>query len=119
MSEKNIPKKYSELRSIYKNYIDAYNALYQLKTEKGEGLNTIYKMIKTELIESNKQLPKNIIRDIAFIVRYNNRYMKSYLYLAKLISDEYHVTDVRRIEIVFNFFFIKNMELNYALNMVS
>ena len=37
---------YSELRSICKCHIDSYNALYQLKTEKEEDLNSIYEMIK-------------------------------------------------------------------------
>ncbi|EAY14518.1 hypothetical protein TVAG_388490 [Trichomonas vaginalis G3] len=107
MSEKDIPKKYNELRSIYKDYIDVYNLLYQLKTENEEELNSIYIMIKTELTESIKLLPQNIIRDISNMVPYNNRYTKSYLLLAKFISDEYHVTNVRYVEIAFNFLFYK------------
>ncbi|EAY01089.1 ankyrin repeat protein, putative [Trichomonas vaginalis G3] len=88
-----LPNKYSELRSIYKYYIDAYNALYQLKTENSEEINKIYKMIKTELIDSKSQLPNNIINDILRIIRYNNRYLKPYLSLAKLIYDNYQVND--------------------------
>ncbi|EAX91458.1 hypothetical protein TVAG_078960 [Trichomonas vaginalis G3] len=85
MSNQDIhPNKFSELRSIYKYYIDSYNALYQLKTDKEEELISIYKMIKTELIDSKKHLPKFIIKDILNIITYNNRYAKSYLFLAKL-----------------------------------
>ncbi|EAY16383.1 ankyrin repeat protein, putative [Trichomonas vaginalis G3] len=92
MTEKNIhPNKYCELRSIYKYYIDSYFALYQLKTEKEEELSSIYKIIKTELIESKKYTPKKIAEDILNIIPYNNRYTKSYLYLTKLISDDYQV----------------------------
>ena len=99
MSDQDIhPNKFSELRSIYKYYIDSYNALYQLKTENEEDLNSIYKLIKTELINSNKYPPQIIMRDILNIIPYNNRYTKSYLYLAKLISDDYHVTEVRRVK---------------------
>ncbi|EAY00140.1 hypothetical protein TVAG_330690 [Trichomonas vaginalis G3] len=41
------PNEYNKLRSIYKYYIDSYIALHQLKTDKEEELNKIYKMIKT------------------------------------------------------------------------
>ncbi|EAY00010.1 hypothetical protein TVAG_029140 [Trichomonas vaginalis G3] len=65
MSDQDIhPDKYSEFRSSYKYYIDPFNALYRIKTDKEEELNSIYKMIKTELIDSKKLLPTNIIRDI-------------------------------------------------------
>ncbi|EAX99994.1 hypothetical protein TVAG_028990 [Trichomonas vaginalis G3] len=101
------PSKYCKLRSIYKYYIDSYNALYQLKTKKEDELNKIYKMIKTELIDSKKHHPQIIIRDVLNIIPYNNRYTKSYLYLAKLISDEYHVKDVKNVELVSNFLFYK------------
>ncbi|EAY22300.1 hypothetical protein TVAG_377790 [Trichomonas vaginalis G3] len=108
MSDKDIhPNKFSELRSIYKYYIDSYNALYQLKTENEEDLNSIYKLIKTELIDSNKHPPQIIIRDILNIIPYNNRYTKSYLSLAKLISDDYHVTDVRNAGPMSDFLFYK------------
>ncbi|EAX88417.1 hypothetical protein TVAG_231630 [Trichomonas vaginalis G3] len=99
------PNKYSELRSNYKYYIDICNALYQLKTEKEEELNSIFKMIKTELIDSNKYPPQNMIKDVLYIISYNNRYAKSYLYLAKLISDEYHVKEVNIVTHILNFLF--------------
>ncbi|EAY04746.1 hypothetical protein TVAG_288880 [Trichomonas vaginalis G3] len=99
--------KYSELLSINKYCINAYIALYQLKTEKEEELDSIYKMIKTELIESKKYPPRNIIKDILDIILYNNRYTKSYLTLAKLISDDYNVTDVFNVEDISNFLFYK------------
>ncbi|EAY00781.1 hypothetical protein TVAG_231210 [Trichomonas vaginalis G3] len=108
MSDRDIqPNKYSKLRSIYKYYIDSYNALYRLKTDNEEDLNKIYEMIKTELIESNQYPPQNILKDILNIISYNNRYTKSYLYLAKLISDEYHIIEVKRIPIISNFLFYK------------
>ena len=83
------PNKFSELRSTYKCYIDTYTALYQLKTENVEGLNSIYNLIKTELIDSKKCLLNNLVRDILNIIPYNIRYSKSYLSLTKFISDEY------------------------------
>ncbi|EAY09682.1 hypothetical protein TVAG_098180 [Trichomonas vaginalis G3] len=105
------PNKYSKLRSIYKYYIDSYDALYQLKTEKEEDLNSIYKMIKTNLIDSKKRLPQIIIKDILGIVPYNNRYTKSYLSLAKLVSDDYQVKDVSNVELVSNFLFYKEYSI--------
>ncbi|EAY12976.1 hypothetical protein TVAG_405220 [Trichomonas vaginalis G3] len=127
MSDEEIhPNKYSELRSIYKYYIDACNALYQLKTEKEEDLISIYKMIKTELIDSNKHPPQIIMRDILNIIPYNNRYTKSYLLLAKFIYDDYQVKELRDIDdylyIIFyeeygikltNFSFLEKLKLNY------
>ncbi|EAY16012.1 hypothetical protein TVAG_262620 [Trichomonas vaginalis G3] len=101
------PDKYSELRSICKYYIDSYIALYQLKTEKEEELNSIYQMIKTELIDSKIKFPQNIIRDILNIIPYNNRYAKSYFFLAKLVSDEYHVKKVNNVVLISNFLFYK------------
>ena len=81
MIDKDIPpNKYSELRSIYKHYIDSYIALYQLKTDKEEELNEIYKMIKTELIDSKIYPPKKIVEDVLDIILYNNRYTKSVSY---------------------------------------
>ncbi|EAY12405.1 hypothetical protein TVAG_445170 [Trichomonas vaginalis G3] len=99
--------KYSELRDIYSYHIDSYNALYQLKTKNAEELNSIYKMIKTNLIESKKCRPQTIISDILNIIPYNNRYAKSYLELSKLISDDYHIKEVRNIPIISNFLFYK------------
>ncbi|EAX91187.1 hypothetical protein TVAG_287110 [Trichomonas vaginalis G3] len=93
MSEQDVdPSKYNKLRSICKYYIDSYLALYRLKTENEEELKSIYKMIKTELIDSKKYLPTNAIEDILDIIPYNNRYTKSYLFLVKLLSDDYHIT---------------------------
>ncbi|EAY21187.1 hypothetical protein TVAG_283560 [Trichomonas vaginalis G3] len=108
MSDKSIfLNKYSELRSLYKYYIDSYTALYQLKTENEEELSSIYKMIKTNLIDSKNYLPKYIIKDIVGIIPFNNRYIKSYLTLMKFITDEYNVNDVSKIPIIFNFVFYK------------
>ncbi|EAY20275.1 hypothetical protein TVAG_192510 [Trichomonas vaginalis G3] len=98
MSDQDVhPSKYNKLRSTYKYYIDSYIALYQLKTDNEEELNKIYKMIKTELIDSKKFPPKIIMNDILNIIPYNNRYAKSYLFLAKLIYDEYHVEEVNNL----------------------
>ncbi|EAY18587.1 hypothetical protein TVAG_462730 [Trichomonas vaginalis G3] len=99
--------KFTELRSIHKSYIDLYNALYQVKTEKEEDLNTIYKNIQTELIDSMKFPPQSIIRDILKIIPYNNRYVNAYLTLAKRISDDYHVEDVSNVEPISNYMFYK------------
>ncbi|EAY07712.1 hypothetical protein TVAG_117930 [Trichomonas vaginalis G3] len=108
MSDQGIQSnKYGELRSAHKDYIDLYIALYQLKTENEEELNSIYKMIRATLIDTNKYLPKNAIRDILDIIPYNNRYTKSYLSFAKRISDDYNVKQVNNILPISNFMFYK------------
>ena len=103
----NHPDKYSEMRNICKDCIDLYILLYQLKVKNEEELNLIFEKIKTVLIDSKKLNPKNIIEDILNIVPYNNRYTWSYLKLAKLISDEYHVKKVGKIAYISNFLFYK------------
>ncbi|EAY19948.1 hypothetical protein TVAG_402020 [Trichomonas vaginalis G3] len=103
MSDQEIhPNEYSKLWSAYKYYIDSYKALYQLKTDKEEEINSIYKMIKTELIDLKKHLPQNIIRNILNIIP-----LFAYLSLAKLISDEYHVQDVYGVQHISNFLFYR------------
>ncbi|EAX94535.1 hypothetical protein TVAG_429770 [Trichomonas vaginalis G3] len=95
MSDQDIhTDKYSELRSSHKCYIDIYNALYQLKTENEGELNSIYNLIKKELINSKKDLPQSVMEEILDIIKFNNRYTMSYLFLAKLIFDEYHLEAV-------------------------
>ncbi|EAY03683.1 hypothetical protein TVAG_031820 [Trichomonas vaginalis G3] len=108
MSEQDVhPNDFSAQRSMYKYYIDSYNALYQLKTENEEELNKIYNMIKTELIDSKKYHPQNIVKDILNIIPFNNRYTKSYLTLAKFITDDYNVKEVTDISVISDFIFYK------------
>ncbi|EAY03346.1 ankyrin repeat protein, putative [Trichomonas vaginalis G3] len=47
------------------------------------------------------------MRDILYIILYNNRYTKSYLSLVKLISDDYHVEEVCNVEPILTFLFYK------------
>ena len=108
MSDQDIHQsKYSELKSIYKCYIDSYNAFYKLKTENEEEMNKIYKMIKTELIDSKKRLLYIIVSDILRIIPYNNRYTKAYLSLAKLIYDNYQVNEEIRVPLTVGYLFYK------------
>ncbi|EAX99507.1 ankyrin repeat protein, putative [Trichomonas vaginalis G3] len=102
-----LPNKYSELRSIHRHYIDCYIALYQLKTKDEKELNTFYTMIKSDLIHSNKCHPYDVVKDILNIIPFNNRYTKSYLKLAKDLSDDYQVTEVRDIPTISNYLFYK------------
>ncbi|EAY12364.1 ankyrin repeat protein, putative [Trichomonas vaginalis G3] len=64
-------------------------------------------MINTNLIDSKNHLPETIIKDIIDIIPYNNRYTKSYLSLAKLISDNYQVKEVNTVIHISNFLFYK------------
>ena len=108
MSDQNIlPSKYNELRNIFKYYIDSYIALYWLKAKSEEELNSIYNKIKIEMIDSKKYPPQRVIEDILGIIPYNNRYTKSYLEIAKHISDDYHVIEVNKVEAISNYLFYK------------
>ncbi|EAY19390.1 hypothetical protein TVAG_101080 [Trichomonas vaginalis G3] len=100
-------KKYSELRDTYKSYIDPYIALYQLKADNDEELTSIYKTLKTNLIDSKKRHAQDVIRDIFNIIPYNNRYTKSYLRLAKFFVDEYQIKVVTYIPDISRYLFHK------------
>ncbi|EAY16290.1 hypothetical protein TVAG_423430 [Trichomonas vaginalis G3] len=112
------PKKYSELRSMCKYSIDSYNALYQLKTENEEEIHKIFKMIKTELIDSKKLLPHTIISGILCIILYNNRYTKAYLSLVKLIYDNYQINKEINVPLTVRYIFYKEygIKLNKSDN---
>ncbi|EAY17982.1 ankyrin repeat protein, putative [Trichomonas vaginalis G3] len=68
-------------------------------------------MIKTEMIDSTKYLPKDIMRDILGVIPYNYRYAKSFLFLAKLISDDYHVSEISNIPFISNYLFNKEYKI--------
>ncbi|EAX94882.1 hypothetical protein TVAG_370530 [Trichomonas vaginalis G3] len=108
-----VPNKYSELISNYKNYIDTFTALYQLKTENKEELNSIFKLIKTNLIDSKIYLPQNIVKTILDIIPFNNRYTKSYLDLVKIISEDYHIEELTNIPNFYVFLIYKGYGSDY------
>ncbi|EAY12885.1 ankyrin repeat protein, putative [Trichomonas vaginalis G3] len=117
MSEQDIlPNKYSELRSIGRYYIDCYNVLYQLKTNNEKELNTIYTMIKSDLIDSNKCYPSKVVKDILSIISFRNSYTKSYLKLAKQLSDDYQVKEVIDVPNVSNYLFYKEYGIILSKN---
>ncbi|EAY10968.1 hypothetical protein TVAG_446700 [Trichomonas vaginalis G3] len=105
---------YDKLMGIFTGYNDVFNALYRLKTNDEEKLNAIYKKIEQNLINSYRIPPGEIINKISQLSIYNNRYMKSYLAIAKQIVDEYHLNQVNKINMVFNYLFYK--EYNIVLN---
>ncbi|EAY22544.1 hypothetical protein TVAG_035680 [Trichomonas vaginalis G3] len=105
---------YDKLMGIFTGYNDVYNALYRLKTNDEEKLNAIYKKIEQNLIDSYRIPPGEIIDKISKLSIYNNRYMKSYLAIAKQIVDEHHLNQVNEIGDVFNYLFYK--EYNIVLN---
>ncbi|EAX97229.1 hypothetical protein TVAG_196730 [Trichomonas vaginalis G3] len=102
---------YDKLMEIFTGYNDVYNALYRLKTNDEEKLNAIYKKIKQNLIDSYHISPGEIVNKISQVSIYNNRYMKSYLAIAKQIVDEYHLNQVNEINKVFNYLFYKEYSI--------
>ncbi|EAY13541.1 ankyrin repeat protein, putative [Trichomonas vaginalis G3] len=98
---------YNELMSTYKNYCNAFDSLYQLKTKDENEIAAIYKNLKVHLIDSNKYPPNHIISDISFISKYKNLCMKSFLAIAKQIFDEYHPNTFVNIYYAFDYLFYK------------
>ncbi|EAX98993.1 hypothetical protein TVAG_432020 [Trichomonas vaginalis G3] len=108
MIDKNLNSfKYDELMSRYQSHVDTYNALYRLKTNNEEDLKEIFHKIKTNLIALHNCSPTDIISDISAMSRYNNRCMKSYIQLVKLIYDEYKPTEKITTVFPFDYLFYK------------
>ncbi|EAX97444.1 hypothetical protein TVAG_226880 [Trichomonas vaginalis G3] len=108
MSDKSvIPIQYDEFMDNFKECIDSFNALYQLKTNNEEEIRSIYKLIKINLLESKIYLPQFIIQSISTISIYNNRYMKAYLQIVKQIFDDYHPECIKEVKPIFNYLFYK------------
>ncbi|EAY01035.1 hypothetical protein TVAG_295690 [Trichomonas vaginalis G3] len=103
---------YDELMNKFKNYIDSFNTLYQLKTENEEEIKKIYKNIKTNLIDSNIFSSKEIITVISRIHKYNRRYIKSYFKLAELIHEEYHPKDIESVSSIFHDSYLEDISID-------
>ncbi|EAY13535.1 ankyrin repeat protein, putative [Trichomonas vaginalis G3] len=76
-------------------------------------------MIKNNLIDSKATSPENILKHILDTIAFNNRYLKSYLALAKLIYDEYHVKDVSDVGIIPRYLFYKEYRINLGAYDIS
>ncbi|EAX88824.1 hypothetical protein TVAG_025920 [Trichomonas vaginalis G3] len=92
---------------IIKDYNDAITAIYRLKTYKEEEIETIYQLIKRNLIETKFFTPSQIIHIIESVSIYNNEYMMSYLILFKRIYDEYNPINLQNIGKIFAYLIYK------------
>ncbi|EAY08459.1 ankyrin repeat protein, putative [Trichomonas vaginalis G3] len=105
---------YNEMSSMFKDYMDTMTSLYRLKTRNEEEITEIYKKIKTNLIETEIFSAEAMLSEISNIVVYNNRYLRSYWRIFKMIYEEYHPEKVPHISFVFNYF--ANQEYGIVLN---
>ncbi|EAY22183.1 hypothetical protein TVAG_093570 [Trichomonas vaginalis G3] len=96
-----------ELISKYKDYIATIDALYKLKTRNEDEIDQLFKMIKTNLFDTNLSTPKMIIQQIAGITSCCCHYFKSYWTLFKKIYEEYHPTPSITLSPVFDYFVYK------------
>ena len=114
MSENSNPMcKCEEIFEIFKNGIAGWQALYQLITKNEEEINTIYQNIKTNLIDKLKIPSDYVIRSISDLVIYRNRYIKSFLKIAKNIYDDYHLTQV---DVSYHFDSYSHQEIGFIFN---
>ncbi|EAY21320.1 hypothetical protein TVAG_166950 [Trichomonas vaginalis G3] len=99
--------KYAELLVTYKDYVETFNSLYQLKSENEEEINKLFNMIKTNLIDTKYFGVDQIIKIFSNIIIYRNGYLKSYFALFKKFYEEYHPKQVPGISVIFNYFAYK------------
>ncbi|EAY19812.1 ankyrin repeat protein, putative [Trichomonas vaginalis G3] len=81
---------YTTLSNKYKDYIEGFDMLYQLKALNEDEIKKVYDIIKTNLIDTMKCSPSDIINQIFQNIVIRNRYLKSYWTLFKMIYEEYH-----------------------------
>ena len=98
---------YDGLFPKYKDYIDTFNALYQLKSNDENEINKIYQMIKTNLIDTSLFTPSKIIYKISMIIQFNNCFLQSYWKIIKRIYDEFHPNQIDNIPTHISYFFYK------------
>ena len=85
---------YEALIEINKEYIETFRAIYRLATLNEAKIDKIFKIIKNNLIETKIFSPNRICSTIYKVVKYNNRLLKSYLYLFYKIYIEFHLKDI-------------------------
>ncbi|EAY12899.1 hypothetical protein TVAG_430640 [Trichomonas vaginalis G3] len=101
-----LPIQFDELKNLLQDDIDSFDALYRLKTHNAEEISSIYKVIKTKLLETKKYSPQTIIYSISALIFNNNGYIKSYLQLVKQIYDDYH-PKITKVYYTFKYLFYK------------
>ncbi|EAY11465.1 hypothetical protein TVAG_248320 [Trichomonas vaginalis G3] len=95
---------YSELMNTYKDYDDLFVRLYRLHTYKEEEVDEIYQEIKKQLLETKMFTPIKLISILYTAAKFNNRYLRSYFAIFKMIFDEYHITTDSGISSIFLYF---------------
>ncbi|EAX92038.1 hypothetical protein TVAG_141550 [Trichomonas vaginalis G3] len=98
------PKPYDELMARYKDYITAFDSIYKLNSNEKNEISKVYKLIKTNLIETKIIMPDQMINIISEASNNNLRYLNGYLAICKLIYDEYHPQNIVRISKFFDYF---------------
>ena len=106
--------KHAELLVTYKDYIETFNSLYQLKSENEEEIRKLYNKIKTYLIDTKYFDVAQIITIVSKIIKYRNGYLKSYFTLFKMFYEEYHPKYIHGISQIFDYFVYK--EYGFVFN---
>ncbi|EAY07892.1 hypothetical protein TVAG_142460 [Trichomonas vaginalis G3] len=96
MSNQQLPNKsFDELVMEYKDYIDVFDSLFKLNTHDPDYLLSLYQQIKTVLIEKYCFYTDPVLSSIDDACDKNNKYVREYWKLFKMICDEFqvHFTD--------------------------
>ncbi|EAY02479.1 hypothetical protein TVAG_055680 [Trichomonas vaginalis G3] len=92
MSEcQNLTRHYDILLHMCKDYIDAFNSLYTIKSNTEEEIDKVYEKIKKNLLENKLFSPEEIIIQIQFACDYRIGYLRAYWEIFKKIYHEYGI----------------------------
>ncbi|EAY11576.1 hypothetical protein TVAG_081480 [Trichomonas vaginalis G3] len=85
---------YAEFMEENINYVNAFDKLYKINSWNVEEIDGIFHDIKSNLIDTNRYTPSQILDIIAETSKYRNRFIKSYWVLFKKFFDEYRPTQL-------------------------
>lgn len=113
MSSPNI--NYEELTKKYKAYQDIISQFFRLKTTKEEELQAIYQNFKTNFLNPKIYTAINMYYLINNAFPYNNRYLRSYLRIMKMVYEDFKINPEPYVSSVLFYFFNEEYGLPVSL----
>ncbi|EAY20219.1 hypothetical protein TVAG_021660 [Trichomonas vaginalis G3] len=102
---------YEEFLEVFHDAIVTLKALYRLKAKTQDEITRIYKEIKRNLIKMKVFTPSQILSAISCAAIYNNRFLRSYWALFKIIYNKYQPKTLDNLTPLFNELFRLEYEL--------
>ncbi|EAY02896.1 hypothetical protein TVAG_168980 [Trichomonas vaginalis G3] len=102
---------YEELMKKYKDYDDIFTPIFRLKVTKDEEIQEIYQNFKKRLLDTEICTPVNVYFLVTNAFKYNNRFLRSYMKLLKIVYEEFQINPEPYISPVLYYFFYQDYGL--------